>query len=127
MHAALLLPKEQFLPRDLTLRLELGRRFDLVVSMEVAEHLDASVATQFIYELTELAPAVSCLPQSPFRTGITMSTSAGQAIGLLFSRSLAILHLTWCDHLFGETSESILGTPKTRVVCSPTSWLPGRA
>jgi SAM-dependent methyltransferase len=43
---ALLFPAEQFLARDLTRPFRLGRRFGLVQSLEVAEHLrpDASVA-----------------------------------------------------------------------------------
>jgi len=37
----LLIPKEYFLPQDITKSFKLGRRFDLVVSLEVAEHLPA--------------------------------------------------------------------------------------
>lgn len=52
------IPAEQFRPHDLTKPLELGRRFDLAISLEVAEHLPESVADQFVAALTKAAPAV---------------------------------------------------------------------
>jgi SAM-dependent methyltransferase len=42
------IPRANFLPFDLTQALSLGREFDLVQSVEVAEHLPAAVADQFI-------------------------------------------------------------------------------
>lgn len=44
----LTLPRERFLGHDLQTELKLGRRFDLVTSLEVAEHLPAESASQFI-------------------------------------------------------------------------------
>ncbi len=41
-------PRERFRAHDLTKPFELGRRFDLALSLEVAEHLDAAVADQFV-------------------------------------------------------------------------------
>jgi SAM-dependent methyltransferase len=54
----LLIPESSFLPRDLTRPLEVGRRFDLVVSLEVAEHLPESSARDFVGSLTSLGDAV---------------------------------------------------------------------
>jgi 2-polyprenyl-3-methyl-5-hydroxy-6-metoxy-1,4-benzoquinol methylase len=48
------IPRERFLPFDLTKPLELDRTFDLVVSLEVAEHLPWACAETFVRSLTEL-------------------------------------------------------------------------
>lgn len=48
----LLIPQEHFHPNDLTKPLDLGRRFDLVQSLEVAEHLPAAAAEIFVDNLT---------------------------------------------------------------------------
>ena len=49
---------EQFLAWDLSEPLELHRTFDLVVSLEVAEHLPAAVADEFVVTLTRLGKVV---------------------------------------------------------------------
>ena len=46
------------------------RRFDLAVSLEVAEHLGPSVARQFVEFLTKLAPVVLFSAAIPHQTGI---------------------------------------------------------
>ena len=51
-------PAQNFLPCDLRRPLRLNRRFDLVISLEVAEHLPAACAHDFITSLTRLGPAV---------------------------------------------------------------------
>ena len=48
----LLIPREQFLAHDLTRPIALGRRFDLVQSAEVAEHLPETAAGTFVDNLT---------------------------------------------------------------------------
>ena len=48
---ALLVPKHTFVPSDLSRPVRLGRTFDLVQSLEVAEHLPASAAEQFVDNL----------------------------------------------------------------------------
>jgi len=54
----LLIPKGSFCSRDLTQRFELGRRFDLVQSLEVAEHLPAAAAGTFVASLVAHADMV---------------------------------------------------------------------
>lgn len=44
-------PAENFRRADLTKEFDAGRRYDLVMSLEVAEHLDAAVADRFIESL----------------------------------------------------------------------------
>src|SRR4051812_22331925 len=56
--AQLEIPADRFLAADLTAPLELGRRFDLAVSLEVGEHLPESAAATYVESLVALAPAV---------------------------------------------------------------------
>lgn len=56
--AALDIPGECFHPADIGYPLHLGRRFDLAMSLEVAEHLPESAAEGFIDSLTALAPVI---------------------------------------------------------------------
>lgn len=52
------IPPERFLAADLTAPLELGRSFDLAVSLEVGEHLPESAAATYVQSLVALAPAI---------------------------------------------------------------------
>jgi SAM-dependent methyltransferase len=52
------IPRENFVPCDLTHPPALGRKFDLVMSLEVAEHLPASAADGFVRYLTSFSPVV---------------------------------------------------------------------
>jgi SAM-dependent methyltransferase len=56
--AMLQIPPAAFRPMDLGQPIKLERTFDLAISLEVAEHLDASRADGFVEDLTALAPAV---------------------------------------------------------------------
>lgn len=49
---ALRIPVEHFLPSDLSQPIDLGRKFDLVMSLEVAEHLPPECAQSFVRSLT---------------------------------------------------------------------------
>lgn len=52
------IPVSSFEPRDLTQPFSLERRFDLAVSLEVAEHLPKSAAQGFVASLTALSDVV---------------------------------------------------------------------
>lgn len=52
------IPKEIFLPQDLNEPLNINRLFDLVISLEVAEHLRPERAESFVGDLTRLAPVI---------------------------------------------------------------------
>lgn len=54
----LMIPTENFVAHDLKMPLRLDRKFDLAVSVEVAEHLPESSAAGFVASLTQLAPVV---------------------------------------------------------------------
>jgi len=54
----LVIPRERFQAHDLTAPFELGRTFDLVLSLEVAEHLPEESAARFITSLTSLGDVV---------------------------------------------------------------------
>jgi SAM-dependent methyltransferase len=65
----LLLPRDRLLAHDLERPLDLGRRFDLALSLEVAEHLRPAGAEQLVRTLTELAPVVLFSAAVPFQGG----------------------------------------------------------
>ena len=52
------IPREHFRAADLRAPLTIGRRFDLAVSVEVAEHLPPEAASAFVQLLTSAAPVV---------------------------------------------------------------------
>jgi SAM-dependent methyltransferase len=54
----LVIPPESFLAHDLSQPLKLPRRFDLVLSLEVAEHLPASAAADFVRSLCDACDVV---------------------------------------------------------------------
>jgi SAM-dependent methyltransferase len=52
------IPPDKFRPRDLTELRDIGRRFDLACSLEVAEHLPEKCAEQFVSALVKAAPVI---------------------------------------------------------------------
>jgi SAM-dependent methyltransferase len=54
---------------DLEKSFDLGRRFDLVICLEVAEHVSASAADHFIASLTRHAPVVLFSAAIPYQGG----------------------------------------------------------
>lgn len=56
--AQLAIPAEKFIERDLSKPLNLDHRFDVALSLEVAEHLPASAAGDFVKSLSEAADVV---------------------------------------------------------------------
>jgi SAM-dependent methyltransferase len=56
--ALLQIPTAAFTARDLRTAVTLDRRFDLAISLEVAEHLPESRAASFVDDLVRLAPVV---------------------------------------------------------------------
>lgn len=67
--ALLKLPQEKFVEHDLTTPLCLDRRFDLAMSLEVAEHLPEATGKRFVELLTGLAPIVVFSAAIPFQGG----------------------------------------------------------
>jgi SAM-dependent methyltransferase len=61
--------RSEFQAGDLTQPVDLGRRFDLALSLEVAEHLPARCAETFVDSLTRLAPVVLFSAAVPFQLG----------------------------------------------------------
>ncbi len=68
--AMLKIPVDKFAPRDLRRPLALDRRFDLAISLEVAEHLPAERADGFVADLVALAPIVLFSAAIPHQTGV---------------------------------------------------------
>ena len=63
------IPNRCFMSKDLCQPIELGRTFDLALSLEVAEHLPESCASQFVASLTRLAPVIAFSAAVPFQGG----------------------------------------------------------
>jgi SAM-dependent methyltransferase len=66
---SLRIPPGDFVPVDLTGSFSLGRRFDLVVSVEVAEHLPPGNSRAFISQLCDLGDVVLFSAASPGQGG----------------------------------------------------------
>ena len=64
------IPASLFLPHDLTQTLRLERTFDLALSLEVAEHLPRANASDFVEDLTRLAPVVLFSAAIPWQGGV---------------------------------------------------------
>lgn len=63
------IPPERFVPFDLTKPFRINKYFDLVVSLEVAEHLPRESAETFVDSLTSLGPLVLFSAAIPFQGG----------------------------------------------------------
>jgi hypothetical protein len=61
---------DEFLAHDLETPLNVDRSFDLVLSLEVAEHLPEACAETFVESLTRLGPVVLFSAAVPFQGGI---------------------------------------------------------
>ena len=67
--AQLEIEPSEFVSADLAQPLDIDRKFDLAVSLEVAEHLPEAASDQFIDVLTRLAPAVLFSAAVPHQGG----------------------------------------------------------
>jgi hypothetical protein len=65
----LVIEPERFLGRDLTQPLDVGRRFDLAVCLEVAEHLPPASAGTLVGSLVRLAPVILFSAAIPYQMG----------------------------------------------------------
>ena len=65
----LLVPKDQFIQRDLRFPLRIDRTFDLALCLEVAEHLPAESGAVLVDSLTRLAPTVLFSAATPGQGG----------------------------------------------------------
>jgi SAM-dependent methyltransferase len=65
----LYITKEQFATADLKTELNINRKFDLVISLEVAEHLPEESADNFINSLSKLGDIIYFSAAVPFQGG----------------------------------------------------------
>jgi hypothetical protein len=65
----LLLAKENFIAFDLKNPLQINKQFDLVISLEVAEHLPIECAEIFVESLTSLGPVILFSAAIPYQGG----------------------------------------------------------
>lgn len=64
------IPLNQFQSADLKQPLQINRKFDLAISLEVAEHLPATCAENFVNSLIQLAPVILFSAAIPFQGGV---------------------------------------------------------
>jgi SAM-dependent methyltransferase len=67
--STLQIPRENLQVADLEQPLEIGRSFDLAMSLEVAEHLSEQAAPNYVDVLTGLAPVILFSAAIPFQGG----------------------------------------------------------
>jgi 2-polyprenyl-3-methyl-5-hydroxy-6-metoxy-1,4-benzoquinol methylase len=60
---------EAFMPTDIKKPFRLERRYDLVISLEVAEHLPIESASVYVESLTKLGPVILFSAAIPFQGG----------------------------------------------------------
>lgn len=65
----LIIPKEKFMHCNLENPAKIDRQFDLVVCLEVAEHIRPEYASRFIKSLVDLGPVVLFSAAIPFQIG----------------------------------------------------------
>jgi len=63
------IPKSCFFAHDLSQSLNIDKRFDLAVSLEVAEHLDKKYARKFVTTLVKLSSVIVFSAAIPFQEG----------------------------------------------------------
>src|SRR5947208_1568135 len=63
------IPNERFTAFDLKKPIPIDRQFDLVISLEVAEHLPEACAKTFVHSLTKLGPVILFSAAIPFQGG----------------------------------------------------------
>jgi SAM-dependent methyltransferase len=67
---SLVIPAREFLSVDLNSFPSIDEKYDLAISLEVAEHLNPAVATTFISRLCELAPVIMFSAAIPGQGGV---------------------------------------------------------
>ncbi|WP_373032999.1 methyltransferase domain-containing protein [Sulfurovum sp.] len=65
----LVIPKENFLEKNLDEKINLAERYDLAISLEVAEHLPADKASTFVDSLTQLSDMILFSAAIPYQVG----------------------------------------------------------
>lgn len=68
-HKRLQIPKEQFISFDLTKPFRVNRKFDVVISLEVAEHIPAKYAETLVDTLVSFGPIILFSAAIPFQGG----------------------------------------------------------
>ena len=102
------IPPDRFLPRDLTRPVGVAERFDLAVSLEVAEHLPPEAAEPFVDQLVALSDAVLFSAAIPGQGGVNHINERWQSYwrGLFEARGYrpvdCVRHRFWLDDSIGS-------------------------
>ena len=120
--ANLAIPPESFSHHDLQRDLDLGRRFDLAISLEVAEHLPAERASGFVSWLTGLADIVLFSAATPRQGGRNHFNEQWQEYwAALFARhGYVTVDFIRCAHLARSEDRDVVPPEHARLCPSPT-------
>jgi SAM-dependent methyltransferase len=116
----LAIPQERFSPKDLTQPMDLGRRFDAVCCLEVAEHLPPDIAESFVTELVTLAPLILFSAAVPGQGGTDHINEQWQSY---WADKFASHGYVTVDcirpHIFNNASVEVWYRQNTLVFCTP--------
>lgn len=117
------IPEQRFFVSDLTEPIQLNRQFDLVVSLEVAEHLPDTCAEIFVDSLTKLGPVILFSAAIPHQGGTRHVNEQWPEYWARYFKRKDIRRLIVLEGKYGQTSKSSIVMRKTRC-CSPewTIW-----
>ncbi len=83
----LLIPADRFRPTDVSQRLPITRRYDLAITLEVAEHLPQESAEGFVEDLTKLSDVILFSAAIPLQGGTGhVNENWPEYWGILFRR-----------------------------------------
>jgi SAM-dependent methyltransferase len=107
------IPREVFHPVDLAQPFSLFRQFDLVLCLEVGEHLPEGSAAGLVASLVRLGPAIFSPPPSHIRPVSGTLTNSGLDIGQSCSCVMDSSPSIRFGGAFGRTPRWRLGIPRT--------------
>ncbi len=108
----LVIPTEAFVKTDLNKSIRVRRRFDLAISLEVAEHLSAERAKGFVHDVTRLADFILFSAAVPFQGGRNHINEQWQTTGWGCSQRKDTAPTTSSGRRFGMTAKCHFGIGK---------------
>jgi hypothetical protein len=129
--ARLLIDECEFQAADLSQRIAVGRRFDLAISLEVAEHLPFSRSESFVADLTALSDVVLFSAAAPYQGGTNhINEQWLEFWGILFRRFGYIACDALRPHVWGNPAVEFWYRQNLLIFCKPeiaTAIFPGEA
>lgn len=119
------IPAEAFRAADLAAPIRIEREFDLAMSLEVAEHLHAHHAEEFVRSLTRLAPVVLFSAAIPFQGGVHHVNEQWPAYWHAFFRKEGYVCIDLFRDTLWERSEVLYWYRQNCLLYVRETFLPG--